>query len=659
MAILIPFVGASFLVAALALAVLAMFLGIWGARRGDAALARSGRRALYATGLMVVGASAMLILGLVTNDFQLAYVTSHSDRQLPLALKVSGFWGGQEGSLLYWTLILLLIGSVSVGVAARTDPQLTAYAQSTLSAIAVFLLVVLVFVATPFSLLAIVPRNGLGLDPVLQNSGMLIHPPFELAGYSSFAIPFSFAVASLIAGRQGGSWIMLSRRVALVSWGLQSTGLLLGMWWSYHVLGWGGYYSWDPVENAALMPWLAATAYLHSIQVQEHRGRLQSWNLFLAMLSFLLSMLGTYIVRSGILPSVHTFAISPIGPWFFGFLVVCVVFSLGLALLRGHTIPTSRPMAQTVSREGAFLFQNVLFVILVAAILWGTLLPLLSGAVGQELEVGSAYYDRTIAIPVVALLALIAVGPLLPWQPGGGRWMRRLSWPAAGALVALVACLLLGIRSVGLIAGVTLAGGGLATCLREYVSGASRARRLRGAWPAAVVRLIARDRSRYGAYLAHVGFLAIVIGIVGSHFGQVHQSFTLQPGQTGHIGGYSMTYLGRFREPQGDHEALIGRLRLNSGEVVEPAVLTYPASSGENVSQVVIRSTPLEDLYIVLVGGTGARGASFSVFVNPLVPWIWFGGVLLILGVVFGNSARLHTQPALDGEASLRMVIDP
>lgn len=659
MTLLIPFVGASFLVAGLALAVLGMFLGIWGARRGDAALARSGRRALYATGLMVVGASAMLVLALVTNDFRLAYVTSHSDRALPMALKVSTFWGGQEGSLLYWTLILLLIGSVAVGLAARTDPQLTAYAQATLSAIAAFLLVVLVFVATPFSVLAIVPRDGLGLDPVLQNSGMLIHPPFELAGYSSFAIPFAFAVASLLAGRQGGSWVMLSRRVALVSWSLQSVGLLLGMWWSYHVLGWGGYYSWDPVENAALMPWLAATAYLHSIQVQEHRGRLQGWNLFLAMLSFLLSMLGTYIVRSGILPSVHTFAISPIGPWFFGFLVVCVVFSLGLALFRGHTIPSSRAMAKTVSREGAFLFQNILFVILVAAILWGTLLPLLSGAVGQELQIGGSYYDRTIAIPVVVLLALIAVGPLLPWQPGRGRWTRRLAWPAAGALVALVACLALGTRSVGMIIGISLAGGGIATCLREYASGATRARRLSGTWPAALVRLILRDRSRYGAYLAHVGFLAIVIGIVGSHFGQVHQTFTLQPGQTGHIGGYSMTYLGRIREPQGDHEALIGRLRLNSGEVVAPAVLTYPASSGENVSSVVIRSTPLADLYIVLVGGVGARGASFSVFINPLVPWIWFGGVLLILGVVFGNSAWLRPQPALDREAMLRMVIEP
>jgi cytochrome c-type biogenesis protein CcmF len=628
--------GAASLLAALVLVAFAALLGFHAGRRSDATLARVSRRALYAATLLVVYASLLLLTALATDDFQLAYVTEHSERALPMALKLAGFYGGQEGSLLYWTLVLCVIGSLAVAAASRTDVQLAVYAQAVLSAVAAFFLLVLVFVASPFSTLLIAPANGLGLDPVLRDGGMLIHPPFQLAGYSSFAIPFAFAMASLLAGRSDAAWIAMTRRVALVSWGLLSAGLVLGMWWAYHVLGWGGYFGWDPVENVAVLPWLAVTAYLHSVQVQERRGRLRAWNMGLVIGAFLLSIFGTFIVRSGILPSVHTFAISPLGPWFLGFLAIAIFFSGGVLAARARSLRPDRPLQQAVSREGAFLLQNVLLVLLIGAILWGTLLPLLSGISGGQLVVGPPYYERTAAPLMALVLALLAIGPLLPWRSGRS-WTRRLCWPAAGGLLTLLLLLVLGFRQPGALIALALAGAGLATCLHEYVRAGRTARRLRDAWPLAMARLLVRNRRRYGAHLTHIGILALAIGIAGSHFWQQHATATLRPGQTMRAGGYSLTYEGLAQRPEGDHQALVARVRLSDGGLIEPGRLVYPSLGGEAVSQIAIRSTPLGDLYVVLSGPAGGGAASFNVFVNPLVPWIWAGGILLVLGVLIGN----------------------
>jgi cytochrome c-type biogenesis protein CcmF len=652
---LLSSLGAACLLAALVLGVFAALLAFLAGRRADPVLTPVARRAFYASVLLVAGASVVLVAALVSDDFRVAYVTEHSDRALPLPLKVAGFYGGQEGSLLYWTLLLGVLGALSVAAAARADLQLAAYAQGFLASIASFFLVVLVFVASPFSVLVIAPGDGLGLNPVLRDGGMLIHPPFQLAGYSSFAVPFAFAMASLLAGRQDAAWISRTRRVALVSWGLQSAGLMLGMWWAYHVLGWGGYFGWDPVENVALMPWLAVTAYLHSIQVQERRGRLRAWNAGLVILAFLLSIFGTFIVRSGVVPSVHTFAISPIGPWFFGFLAVCVFVSGAILAARSGALRSDSSLTDPVSREGAFLLQNVLLVLLIAAILWGTLLPLLSGLVGSQLVVGPAYYERTGAPLLALLLALLAAGPLLPWRSGRA-WLRRLRWPAAALVVTFALLLALGLRQPGPLVALPLAAAGLATCLQEYARGARTARRLAGPWLWAVVRLAVRKRRRYGAYLAHVGILAVAIGITGSQFWQQQAAVALRPGQSVAVGGYHLTYEGSWQQPEGDHVALVARLRTSSGEVLEPARLVYPGMGGAAVSQVVIRSSPLADLYVVLVGQAGGGGASFHVFVNPLVPWIWVGGALLVIGVLLGNLGRLDPEPRPARQPALEPV---
>ncbi len=412
---ILAFLGSGALLAGLVMAVFSALLSFWAGRTENALMVQVGRRAFYATAVMILIASALLEAALVTHDFSLAYVTEHTDLSTPMALVAAGFYGGQEGSLLYWTLILGILGSASLLASAALGLRLVAYAAGIMAAILSFFLVVLVLVASPFDVLQITPPDGLGLNPVLRDGGMLIHPPVVLAGFAAFAIPFSFAAAALLAGRFDAVWIAHTRRFALVAWGLQSAGLLLGMWWAYHVLGWGGYWGWDPVENVALMPWLATTAYLHSSQVQERRGRLRAWNFGLVILAFLLVVFGTFIVRSGIVPSVHTFAVSAIGPWFLGFLGLCLVFSIALLALRSGGLQGTGEPAPAVSREGAFALQNLLLIGVIAVVFWGTMLPLVSGLVGQERVVGASYYERA-AGPLFAAILVLMAQPACPYR---------------------------------------------------------------------------------------------------------------------------------------------------------------------------------------------------------------------------------------------------
>ncbi|HKW59820.1 MAG TPA: cytochrome c biogenesis protein CcsA, partial [Candidatus Dormibacteraeota bacterium] len=409
--VMLGYLGAGALLAGLVLAGFSAVLSFWAGARGSLVFMAVGRRAFFAAALMTLLAGVVLETALLTHDFSLAYVAEHTDLSTPTALVAAGFYGGQEGSLLYWTLILSLLGTASLVARGRVDARVAAFATGVLATIVAFFLFVLAVVASPFDLLAIAPPDGLGLNPVLRDGGMLIHPPVVLAGFAAFAIPFAFACGALLAGRTGVEWIAHTRRFALLAWSLQTAGLLLGMWWAYHVLGWGGYWGWDPVENVALMPWLATTAYLHSAQVQEKRGRLRSWNLGLVVLAFLLVVFGTFIVRSGVVPSVHTFAISAIGPWILGFLGASMVFSVVLLALRGGAAPerSSRP-PEPVSREGAFLLQNLLLIGVIAVVLWGTVLPLVSGMFGLERVAGAPYYERAAGPLFAVILVLLAAG---------------------------------------------------------------------------------------------------------------------------------------------------------------------------------------------------------------------------------------------------------
>ena len=629
---IIGYLGAGALLAGLVMAGFSAVLSFWSGRRENAVMVQVGRRAFYAATAMVVLAGALLEVGLLTHDFSLAYVTEHTDLSTPTALVVSGFYGGQEGSLLYWALILGLLGSASLVASAGLGERLASYAAGVLASILSFFLIVLVLVASPFDLLSITPPDGLGLNPVLRDGGMLIHPPVVLAGFASFAIPFSFAAAALLAGRTDAAWIAHTRRFALVAWSLQSAGLVLGMWWAYHVLGWGGYWGWDPVENVALMPWLATTAYLHSSQVQEKRGRLRTWNFSLVMLAFLLVVFGTFIVRSGVVPSVHTFAVSAIGPWFLGFLFACIVFSAALLSMRSSSLVDAREAAPIVSREGAFVVQNLLLVGAIAVVMWGTILPLVSGILGAERVVATPYYERAAAPIFAALLAFMAVGPLLPWRRAGRSTLRALRWPGAAAGVTLVVMLAAGARSVPALLAFPLAAAAAATSATVYGRAVMASRR---DWARLAGRLVLKRR-RYGAYLAHIGLVVVATGIAGSHLWQQEKDVTLAPGGQVTVAGYTLTYAGSKGRELSDHTELVAAMRFGDS-TLEPSRATYAGLGGQALTHVAISTTPVADVYVVLVGANPDGSASFQVFVNPLVTWIWAGGAIIILGVVLGN----------------------
>jgi cytochrome c-type biogenesis protein CcmF len=629
-AVILGYLGAGALLAALVMGGFAGVLSFWAGVQENAVMVQVGRRAFYAAAVMIVLAGAVLEWALLSHDFSLAYVTEHTDLSTPTALVAAGFYGGQEGSLLYWALVLGLLGSASLVASASLGARLAAYAAGVMAAILSFLLVVLVLVASPFDLLSVTPPDGLGLNPVLRDGGMLIHPPVVLAGFASFAIPFSFAAAALLAGRPDSAWIAHTRRFALMAWSLQTTGLVLGMWWAYHVLGWGGYWGWDPVENVALMPWLATTAYLHSSQVQEKRGSLRAWNFGLVILAFLLVVFGTFIVRSGVVPSVHTFAISAIGPWFLAFLFVCIVFSVFLLAARANRLGGRAEPTALVSREGAFALQNLLLIGVVAVVIWGTVLPLVSGMFGQQRVVGPSYYERAASPLLVVVLALMAVGPLLPWGRAFSKqrrlapYARALLWPGAAAVLVLIALVIAGERSIPALVVLPLAAAVAATCFTQFT-------RLGQGWG-----LLRRRRRRYGAYLAHLGLAVLVTGIAASHFWQQEKDVTLAPGQQATVAGYTLTYVGVVERQLADHTELVGAMRF-SGTTLEPARATYAGLGGQSLTHVAISTTPLADVYVVLAGAGNDGSASFRIFVNPLVTWIWAGAAIIIVGVLMGN----------------------
>ena len=620
---ILGYLGAGALLAGLVLGGFSALISFFAGWRQADVFIQVGRRAFYAATAMTAIAAVLLEAALLGHDFSLAYVVEHTDLATPTALVAAGFYGGQEGSLLYWTLILGGLGTASLVTAAALGGRVLAYATGILASILTFFLFVLAVVASPFDLLSVTPPDGLGLNPVLRDGGMLIHPPVVLAGFAAFAIPFAFACAALIAGRTDVAWIRHTRRFALLAWSLQSAGLLLGMWWAYHVLGWGGYWSWDPVENVALMPWLATTAYLHSSQVQEKTGRLGNWNFGLVILAFLLVVFGTFIVRSGVVPSVHTFAISAIGPWFLGLLAVCVVFAGGLLALR-IGVAESRPMeAPLVSREGAFMLQNLLLLGVIAVVLWGTILPLVSGMLGVERVVDAPYYQRAAGPIFVVVLALMSLGPLLPWRHAGRATWKALRWSIAAAAVVAAALLTTGWGWGAIAIGV--AAGGVATVATEYVRVVRRK-----------PRLLVVKRRRYGAYLAHVGLLVVAAGIAASQFGQQEKDVTLQPGESVTVAGYTLRYTGSEQQQLADHTEYIAAMRFGD-TALAPSRAAYAGLGGQALTHVAISTTPLADLYVVLAGTNADGSASFRVLVNPLVTWIWAGGIVLILGVLLGN----------------------
>ncbi len=587
----------------------------------------------------------MLAAGFLRNDFSLTYVADHSNRSLSGVYKLSAFWGGQEGSLLLWLLILTGYAALAVWINRNRTRDLVVWVTPVLAGIAVGFSFLLVVVASPFAVQA-APLDGAGLNPSLQNPYMMSHPPMLYLGYVGLAVPFAFAMGALLSGRTDERWIVATRRWTLIAWTALGIGQLLGSHWAYVEVGWGGYYAWDPVENAALMPFLAATAFLHSVMIQEKRGMLKVWNMVLVALAFCLSLFGTFLTRSGVVNSIHSFAQSDIGPWFLAFIVVAVVFATTMIVWRLPLLRSTTRLESLVSREAVFLYNNLLLVALCLTILWGVTWPILSEAVrGTSVVVGRPYYDFFLRIFGLPLLLLMGVGPLIAWRRASLRGLgRTFLWPAVVSVVTGVVLIVLGAGSSipGLIA-YTFSAFVLAAIGLEFVRG-TRARRALSSesWPRAFASLVGRNRRRYGGYVVHVAIVLLAIGIAGSSAYDSVVEGRLAPGESLTVSGYTVTFQ-KLTERDTSHAAEVraqlavsrdgkdlGSLEAgkNSYKIAGPA----PQVS----SEVGIRTDYLtgEDLFVIPEQVNADGSVYFRIFVKPLVNLIWLAGLVFLLGSV-------------------------
>jgi cytochrome c-type biogenesis protein CcmF len=637
-----PELGRAALVVAFGLIVYAAVAGGYAAMRGRRRLHDSATNALFASLGAVAVAALVLVAALVRHDFSLVYVADHTSRELPLRYAVSAFWGGQEGSLLLWLFVLTGLGSAAVALNRRLTREVLPWTVPILGGIASFFAFLLVFVASPFAT-APAPADGVGLNPSLQNPYMMAHPPLLYLGYVGLTIPFAFAMAALASKRTDERWIVATRRWTLASWTFLGFAILLGAKWAYEEVGWGGWYAWDPVENAALMPWLVSTAFLHSVMVQEKKNMLRVWNVVLVTGAFALSLFGTFLTRSGVISSIHSFTQSSIGAWFLGFIAVVIAASIALILVRLPLLRSPTRLESLVSREAAFLYNNLFLVALALTVLWGVVYPLVSEAVrGFAVTVGAPYYDFFAIAFGLPLVLLMGIGPLVAWRRASLLALgTSLLWPVGVALTtgALLLAAGAGSSPAGLV-GYTFASFVLAAIVLEFARG-TRARRSLGdeGWLGAFAGLVGRNRRRYGGYVVHAAIVILLIGAIGiGGFGTTREPRrALAPGATMRIGAYDVTYLGSAQRRSAN--ALEMRARFDVARNGKPLGVI---SAGKNryfaeqqtSNEVAIRSDWLrgEDLFVI-VGKFNNDGSIFvKVLINPLVNLIWLAGLVFVGG---------------------------
>jgi cytochrome c-type biogenesis protein CcmF len=642
----VPELGRAALVVCLGLCVYATVAGAIAAHERRRRLAVSAQNALIAALGAAAVAGAVLLTALLRHDFSFTYVADHTSRKLPGFYTFSAFWGGQEGSLLLWLLVLLAYAALAVyfnRVAAR---EVIAWVVPILGLVASFFALLLVAVASPFETQA-APADGLGLNPSLQNPYMVIHPPMLYLGYVGLTVPFAFAMGALLSGRTDERWIVATRRWTLAAWTFLGVGQLLGAHWAYVEVGWGGYYAWDPVENAALMPWLAATAFLHSVMVQEKKGMMKVWNMLLVVLAFCLSIFGTFLTRSGIINSIHSFTQSSIGPWFLGFICLITAASLALVFWRLPLLRAKTKLESVVSREATFLYNNLLLVALCLTILWGVTYPLLTQAVrGESVTVGRPYYDFFLRVFGLPLLLLMGIGPLVAWRRASWSSLKRTLWiPAAAALAVGVLLILLGAGSSlpGLLA-YSFCAFVLASIVLEFVRGTVARRAVAGGGTLpAFFDLVARNRRRYGGYVVHAAIVFLAMGIAGS---SVYQSIyetgskALQPGDTVKVAGYTYVYRQLVNRPNvGNHSeirACFDVFRGGDSLGQQCPGKNFYFREQQTSSEMSIASSWLtgEDRDVILGGVTKNGGVFVKILVKPLINLIWLAGFVFVVGCV-------------------------
>jgi len=655
--------GSLSLLVALLLAVYSIGANHYGARKQRGDFVASARHALWAMCALVTLAVIALWSGLLSSDFSLEYVAAYSSTTLPTPYKFAALWGGQQGSLLFWTWLLSIFTSIAAFQNRRRNPEIAPYATAVLALVAVFFLGMLNFVTRPFDSLSLVPSEGTDLNPLLQNYWMAIHPPSLYTGYVSATVPFAFGAAALITGKLDDSWIRTTRRWAIFSWFFLTLGNMFGARWAYEVLGWGGYWAWDPVENAAFMPWLVMTAYLHSVMIQERKDMLKVWNLALIGLAFALTIFGTFITRSGVISSVHSFTQSGLGPYFLSFLILVVVAYTGLLIFRSGDLRSPAEFESYLSREAAFLFNNLVLVGIAFAVFWGTIFPVLSEAVrGVKITVGPPFFNQVNGPLALALIFLMGVGPLIAWRRTTPRnLIQSFAAPAALGLAAGLLAFAFDIRAWYVLAALSLAAFVMGTIIAEFRRGVSARRHMIGEAPAtALVNLVAKNNRRYGGYIIHIGVIVAFVGIVGSAFFKTEVKKTVSQGQSFAVGPYRLEYLGVFPIDTPHLESATANLVVTreGREVAQmaPAKLFYKRQQ-QPATKVAIRSTPFADLYVVLAGlDDSGRQATFEVFLTPLVFWLWGGGLLMVLGTVVVMWPNVRERAAI--AAALRGAAD-
>jgi cytochrome c-type biogenesis protein CcmF len=644
-----PQFGSFALFLALAFGVYALGAGAFALLRTGAAadrLGESARRAGIAVFVAVTAAAVALVVAAFQDDFSVAYIFHHSNRDLPLPYKFSALWSGQEGSLLFWAWLLSAYGFV-LRLRHKVDPRLVAHAAVVLSAVQVFFLMLVNFAAHPFSMMSgPAPADGNGLNPLLQYPEMVIHPPMLYLGYVGMTVPFAFALGALIMKYPGEKWIHITRRWTMVTWMFLTCGIFLGGHWAYSVLGWGGYWGWDPVENASLMPWLTGTAFLHSVMMQEKRGMLKMWNMWLIFSTFLLCIFGTFLTRSGVVSSVHAFAQSSIGTWFVSFLALTLAVCTFFFIRNRHYLKSENRLESLISRESSFLFNNLVLLVACFVVLWGTLFPVLSEWVqGTKATVGAPFFNR-VNIPIALfLLLLTGVGPLLAWRKTSLESLKRnFTIPAAAAVVTAVALMIGGMRpwqelsyfyalmSISLAVFVTVTVGA------EFVRGARVIRSHTGMnLAAAMVQLTRRNTRRYGGYLVHFGVVVLIIGFAGSAFNQDKEQ-ELGLGDKMNIGRYTLVSRSYTRDFQPNYESDYAILDVYRNgtflQTMYPERRFYTASQ-QDATVVANRSTWREDLYLVYAGrNPDTDRPIIRAHLNPLVVWVWAGVYIVVFGTL-------------------------
>ena len=641
---------------ALPVSVWGLVLGFMGGRtrRGDLVL--SAERSVYAVFFLVALASLGIIFAFLGDHFEYWYVANYSSRELETYFKVTGLWAGQRGSLVFWVLLLTMFSSVTVFQNRRKNREFMPYVTGVLLTITAFFLGVLLFAnVNPFETMAFTPANGRGLNPQLQNYWMTIHPPTLYLGFTSFSIPFAFGIASLLTGQTDSRWLVVTRRWTLLSWFFLTNGIIFGMRWAYEELGWGGFWFWDPVENASLLPWLTATAFLHSIMIQENRGMLKVWNLSLVVLTFLLTIFATFLTRSGLIESVHSFAQNTkIAFIFLGFLGTVSAVSLVLILWRKDDMRSERRIESFLSRESAFLMNNLILLGAAFAVLWGTLFPLISeGVSGEKVAVGPPFFNR-VNIPIgLILLALTGIGPVIAWRKASRRNLQRnFTVPVMMAAAVLIGLTIAGVRGFYAMATFGIAGFVLTVLVTEFWKGTKARARIKGeGFAIAFVHLIGRNRRRWGGYIVHVGIVLIFTAFAGSSFNsEVRQSMEpgdqiLVPSPYGHE--YVLTYegLSSARDPnKWEWVALMSVSREGRDLGTIHSKKQLYVTTEQPITEVGIRPGPVEDLYVILAAvddwegavanDPTAQQATFQVLVKPLVSWIWYGGLVVTLGAL-------------------------